>query len=197
MAAPYSPVVKGEDLVFYITLEDYANPGNFKLNPTIAAGDFKVSIDGGAFANLATLPSVVPASGASVKVTISTSENNGDSIMVTAIDQTAPKEWGDQSWSWQTQAAAPDATVTSMSAAVCNKIADHILRRSWATAAASGDGDTKSFRSLLGAVARLVNRWNISGSTITFYEADDSTSLGTQALSTTAGVDPVTGADTA
>ena len=95
MAAPYNPPKKNEDFVLRIALEDYANPGNFKTNPTIAAGDFKVSIDGGALANLATLPSVSPASSIWVLVTLSAAEMNGDSIAIQGIDQTAPKEWGD------------------------------------------------------------------------------------------------------
>ena len=97
MAAPYNPPKKNEDFIFIITLQDYSNPGNFKSNPTIAAGDFKVSTDGGAFANLGTLPTVTPASGVAVKVTLSSSEMNGDYIIVVAVDQTSPKEWSDAS----------------------------------------------------------------------------------------------------
>ena len=83
-----------------------------------------------------------------------------------------------------------------LSAAQMNKIADHILRRAFATAAASSDGDAKSFRSLLGAVAKLVNKVAISGTTLSIYEADDSTSLGSQTLTTDAAAEPITGADT-
>lgn len=95
MAGPYNPPVKGEDFIFYICLEDYDGAGNFQTNPTIAAGDFKVSIDDGALANLATTPSVSPASSIWVKVTLSTDEMNGDNIKIQAIDQTSPKEWAD------------------------------------------------------------------------------------------------------
>lgn len=76
-----------------ITLEDYANPGTFKTNPTIAAGDFKVDIDGGGFANLATLPTVSPAASVAVLVSLSAAEMNGDVITITAMDQTSPPEW--------------------------------------------------------------------------------------------------------
>lgn len=95
MAAPYNPPKKNEDFVIRIALNDYNNPGEFKVNPTIASGDFKVSIDGGALANLATLPSVSPASSIWVLITLSASEMNGDSIVIQGIDQTAPKEWSD------------------------------------------------------------------------------------------------------
>lgn len=95
MAAPYNPPVKGEDFVFRVALEDYANPGNFKSNPTIAAGDFKVAVDATALANLGTLPTVSPAGTVLVLITLSAAEMNGDVITLVAIDQTAPKEWAD------------------------------------------------------------------------------------------------------
>jgi hypothetical protein len=95
MAAPYNPPVKGEDFVVYISLADPANPGSFKSNPTLAAGDWKISKDGGALANLATLPVVEPASSVSVKLALSTTEMNADNVFIVGIDQTSPKEWAD------------------------------------------------------------------------------------------------------
>lgn len=95
MAAPYNPPVKNEDFKIRISLEDYANPGNFKTNPTLAAGDFKVSIDGGALTNLTTLPTVSPAAGPLVLLELSAAEMNGDVISIVCIDQTSPKEWAD------------------------------------------------------------------------------------------------------
>lgn len=93
MAAPYNPPIKGEDFIFGIMLEDASNPGKFKTNPTIEAGDFKVITDDGAEANLATLPSVSPASSRRVKVTVSDSEMNGDNVLIAWQDQTDPPEW--------------------------------------------------------------------------------------------------------
>ena len=81
---------------------------------------------------------------------------------------------------------------TDLTDAECNKIADHTLRRTFQNACDSSDGDTKTFRSLLGAVAKLVNRVVASGGTLTIYEDDDSTSLGTQSVTTNAGADPIT-----
>ena len=95
MAAPYNPPKKNEDFIFYIYLEDYANPGNFKSSPTIAAGDFKVSKDGGSFNDLGTLPAVDPAASRAVKVTLSSTEMNADNVVFQGVDQTAPKEWSD------------------------------------------------------------------------------------------------------
>jgi hypothetical protein len=78
-----------------VSLEDYANPGNFKSNPTLAAGDVKVSKDGGALANLNTLPSVAPASSVLVTLLLSATEMTADMVSVVFIDQTNPKEWAD------------------------------------------------------------------------------------------------------
>lgn len=95
MAAPYNPPVKNQDAVFFLGLEDYANPGRYKANPTIAAGDFKVSKDGGALANLTTLPSVNPAGSVMVMFTFSVTEKNCDNVVLVGIDQTVPPEWVD------------------------------------------------------------------------------------------------------
>ncbi len=93
MAAPYNPPKKNEDFVIYVALADYAIPGALKSNPTIAAGDFKISKDGGAFANLATLPDVDPASGIGVRIQLSSTEMNCDNVFVYWQDQTVPAEW--------------------------------------------------------------------------------------------------------
>ena len=95
MAAPYNPPKKNEEFKIKVALEDYDNPGNFQVNPTLASGDAKVDIDGGGFTNLSTLPSVSPASGRAVLVELSASEMNGDVITIQLVDQTSPKEWAD------------------------------------------------------------------------------------------------------
>lgn len=104
MAAPYNPPKRGEDFIVYICLEDYANPGNWKDNPTIASGDFKISKDGGSFADLATLPDVEPNSSRGVRVQLSATEMTADNVLVTWVDQTSPKEWCDGALSIPTTA---------------------------------------------------------------------------------------------
>jgi hypothetical protein len=79
---------------FDIGLVDSADTGSFKASPTIAAGDFQVSTDNGAFANLTTLPIVSPAGSLNVKVNLSQAEMNGDKIVVQCIDA-AGDEWDD------------------------------------------------------------------------------------------------------
>ncbi len=95
MAAPYNPPVKNEDFIMYIALSSVAASESFQVTPTIAAGDFKISKDGAAFANFATIPAVTPAGGVAVKLTLSATEMNADNVVISGIDQTADKEWAD------------------------------------------------------------------------------------------------------
>lgn len=90
-----------------------------------------------------------------------------------------------------------DFNASTIHATFGNTIADYVLRRSWASAAASSFGDAKSFRSLLGAVAKLVNKVAVATGTLTVYEADDTTSLGTQTVGTDAAAEPIVSVDTA
>jgi len=90
MASPKKNVA----YTFYVALTDKTS-GGFKANPTIAAGDFKVSTDGGGFVNLATLPSVSPVGTVCVDVSLSADEQNGDRVVVLARD-VAGDEWEDQ-----------------------------------------------------------------------------------------------------
>jgi hypothetical protein len=106
----YNPIIKNDaaGATFYASLLDAANPGAFKITPTLAAGDFKISLDGGAFANLATLPVVAPAGGSQVKFVLQQAETNGDNLTIQCVDQTAPKEWVDAFIRIQTTAASFD-----------------------------------------------------------------------------------------
>jgi len=85
---------------------------------------------------------------------------------------------------------------SGITATAARFIADHTLRRSWASAAVSANGDTLGFRSLLGAVAKLVNRVGIGGATLTVYQDDDTTALGTQTVTSDAAAEPITQVNT-
>ena len=69
---------------------------DYKSSPTLAAGDVTISKDGGAFANLTTLPVVTPAATTSVQASLSATEMQAARAVVRFIDQTSPKEWEDQ-----------------------------------------------------------------------------------------------------
>lgn len=90
-----------------------------------------------------------------------------------------------------------DASVGLINSVSANKVADHTLRRNLATSAASVDGDTLTFRSILGAGRKLVNKILVSGGVLTIYEEDDTTSAATQSVTADASAEPITGLDTA
>lgn len=99
--------VNGTAYTFYIYLQSMANPGSFQIDPTLAAGDFQISKDGGAFSNLTTLPDAEPNGTAAVRVQLSSGEMTADNVTIRGVDQTSPKEWADYAINIQPQAAGP------------------------------------------------------------------------------------------
>ncbi len=98
MAAAYNqsnPPRKNRAFTMQIALQDLANAGSFKANPTLASGDFKTGGDGGALADIATLPSVDPAGGIWVNVALTAAEMNFNVVYIEVIDKSSPKEWAD------------------------------------------------------------------------------------------------------
>lgn len=87
--------VQNQTHIFYIALGNTNDPDNFLVNPTIEAGDFQKSVDGGVFSNLNIPPVVTPTGSVMVQVTLSPLEMSGEKVNVKGIDQTDPKEWQD------------------------------------------------------------------------------------------------------
>lgn len=86
--------------------------------------------------------------------------------------------------------------ITGIDATTANKLADHILRRSYALARASANGDTLVFRSLLGGIAKLVNAVEVDGTDLLVMHEDDATTFGTQAITSDAAAEPIVGLNT-
>src|ERR1035437_2474912 len=97
---------KNSAFIFYAGLPSVAGANIFKVNPTLAAADFNVSIDGGALAALGTTPAVTPAGGAMVKFSLAAGEMNGDNITIVCSDSDA--EWKDVIINIQTTARQID-----------------------------------------------------------------------------------------
>ena len=81
----------------------------------------------------------------------------------------------------------------TLSATLCNKIADHVARRTHTNIEASSDGDALSLESLYG-VGRTIMRANTTATagTLTILKTDGST-LGTRTLDTDTGLEDVQG----
>lgn len=98
---------KNSAFIIYASLPSVANSSNFQSNPTIAAGDFKVSIDGGTLNNMTNLPTVTPASSKMVQFSLTSTEMNGDNITIVGSDA-AGNEWKDVIINIQTTARQID-----------------------------------------------------------------------------------------
>jgi len=105
--ATYHTPKRGVAHKFYVSLVDQSNTKLLKANPTLAAGDVQVSKDGGAFANITTLPSANPASGRSLMVDLSATEMTADNVVVQFVDA-AGAEWCDLFVNLQTTARQID-----------------------------------------------------------------------------------------
>jgi hypothetical protein len=83
-----------------------------KTTPTIAAGDVKVSIDGGALANVTNLPTEAPAASGLVEIDLTAAEMNGSVIVVRGVD-VAGDEWVDWTFTIVTTEVTVDSLVRS------------------------------------------------------------------------------------
>ena len=102
MASQYPPVKNhASGYTFYISLVSQASTKSMQGNPTLAAGDFKIAIDDGAPANLATLPVVDADFTKRVKVVLSQAETNGDNLTIICADASGA-EWCDLTINIQT-----------------------------------------------------------------------------------------------
>ena len=102
MATSFKPI-KGRAYVFNVGLVDFANTKVLKSAPTIAAGDFQVSLNNGtSFANLTNLP---VANGVVVNISLTVAEMSADNIVVRCIDASGggtTNDWCDQMISFET-----------------------------------------------------------------------------------------------
>jgi hypothetical protein len=88
---------KNESFQFTVRLLAVAD-GEFAVNPTFVAGDWKVSINGGTLNALATTPTISPAGSSQIVVNLAVGENPGPFTTVQFIDLTDPKAYHDNAW---------------------------------------------------------------------------------------------------
>ena len=151
-----------------------------------------ISKNGGAFASTTAGAAEIANGWYSVALTATETNTDGD-LIIRCYDTAGTAtmdEWGDLRQVVTTFSA-------TLSSAERNAIADHTIRRAFQNACDSANGDAKSMRSLLGAIAKLVNKTALVSTTLSIYEDDDITALGSQTISTGAGPElPVIGLDT-
>lgn len=164
---------------------------------TPAAGDVRVRADGGAWANITTLPTA-SASGSNAgqamwEFTFTGAELTGKQIQVVIGDAAAGKAVEDDAFIIETfgnaSAMYPQDIGTDNTAQQLTDIADAILKRDFT--AVTGEAR----RSLMNAVRKLLNKWSVSGGTMTVTKEDDATTAYTETLTTAAGADSITSSD--
>lgn len=111
--ASFNPPKKNAAFVMYVGLRSQADVRLMQVNPTLAAGDVKVSKDGGTLANVTTLPTVISSS-AVVKLELSSTEMNADNVTVVFIDA-AGGQWCDLIVNLQTAARQFDELASQTS----------------------------------------------------------------------------------
>lgn len=167
----YVPPKKNTEYIFYVALASQANANTFQSNPTLAAGDFKVSIDGGTLNNLATLPSVSPASSKMVKITLSASEMNGDNITVVGADASGA-EWRDLVINIQTASVQFDG------------IADAVLDEAVSEPSGVFGWGSATLRNIIGWLGALSrNKITQTAATSTLRNDADNANLSTSSVS--------------
>jgi hypothetical protein len=173
----------GVATTIYFPLIKAGSP-NFAVSAdfTHAAGDTKISKDGGAAANPTNSPAAITmGNGAMWKLDLTATEMQAKSIAITVIDATT-KAVEDQMILIETYGAANGEMDV-------NDFADGLLKRDWTSVTG------EAARSVLNALRVLRNKWSISGSTMTVTKEDDTTTAFTSVLTTAAGTDRVTGGD--
>ena len=136
--------------------------GSLVMSPTLATGDFKISKDNGATANLATLPVVAPSSSGVVKVVLAQAEMNADRVTIIGRDA-AGENWEDVLVALTTTGDTVDTVKT---------VVDAILVDTGTTLQAELDGiqaDTENIQTRLPAA--LVNSRMDSTMDATGFEA--------------------------
>lgn len=170
------------------------------VTPETALGlvqaDVRLSKNGGAYAqkNDATAPAHQENGHYSV-VLNATDTNTLGFLRVAVYKAGALPVWADfdviPAQVWNSLVDGSDQLDVSLPSADQILLIDALLKRD--LTAVTGE----AARSPLNALRKLMNKWSITGATLTIFKEDDTTSAYTQAITTSAGADPIVGLDTA
>lgn len=161
---------RGRAYEFSLTLVSVTT-GLLLASPPLAAGDFTRSLDHGAFAALATLPTVAPAGSALVRVQLTATEMTANQVDLLAHDPDGVWEdvhvqiqptltLGTDSRVLLSSDAQPALTLATgaitaaqLALDACQKVADILARRHTSAIEASAEGEALTVNSLYGAIA--------------------------------------------
>ena len=163
-------------------LYDATTGGRFRVNPTIAAGDFTISKDSGAFVNLANVPTVSPAGSRRVLFQLTATEMTANRITILGVDQAGGE------WTEFMEHIEPEVVTV---ADLPTLVADAVLTRDWTAV-----GAAPAAYSLWNALRFLRNAWTLVPGTppILHIKAEDgATDAWVRMVSTDPNAEPVTG----
>jgi len=165
---------------------------------TISQADIRLSKNGGAFAQTNNVAGATHDEKGWYGVPLDTTDTGTLGTLVVAIHEAGalPVHLDfmvvpANVWDSLFGADALQVHITEVEAAQATEIADEVLTR-----AISNVEGAAVFRSLAGAIAKLVNKVAVVGTDLITYKTDDATPLGTQAITTDSGADPITVLDT-
>jgi hypothetical protein len=175
---------RGVAYTFTRGLYDATAGGKFRVNPTIAVGDFKLSKDNGALVNLTTLPVVSPAGSPLVRFQLTATEMTADRVTLVGVDQ-AGGEWSEYMEHFELDAQSTAALPSAV------EVADAVLTRDW-TAVATPPAAFSIWNSL----RFLRNAWSLTpGAPAVLHVKTEngSTDAWVRNVTTDAAAEPVTG----
>jgi len=161
------PPLKNSAYTTNVSLVSQADTDVFKASPTLAAGDVKVSKDGGTLDNIGSLPSVagtVSPNTYLLNLALTADEMNADRIAVLFHDAA-----GDE---WQDLLVTIDTDTVQLNDVVLPTITDSV----------PADGSLPTVNQALYMIWQFLSEKSVSGTTVTVKKADGSTSLMTFTL---------------
>lgn len=164
--ATYFPPKRATAYRFWVSLISQANTKIFQSSATLAAGDVKVSKDGGALANLTTLPVVTPSASKLIQVDLSATEMTADNVSILFSDA-AGAEWCDLMVNLQTTA---------------RQIDDLMAPTVQMTESYAADGTAPTPAQALFAIQQFLQEKNIAGTTMTIKQINGSSTAMTFTL---------------
>lgn len=184
----------GAASTIYFMLGD-ATTDVFETAATYAAGDVKISLDGGAPGN--TTNGFTHVGGGMYALALVAAELQAAQVGIVIADQDGPvwdpiailiDTYGNASAQHEFDLDAANVTIGGVSTAGGQAVADAILIRDWTSVTG------EAARSMLNALRLLRNRWLITASAMVVYEEDDVTQAWTANVTTTQN-DPVSEID--
>jgi hypothetical protein len=175
---------RGVPYSFSRGLYDATTGGSFRVNPTIASGDFRLSKDNGPLVNLANLPAVAPAGSALVLFQLTAAEMTADRVTIVGTDQ-AGGEWAE----FMEHIEPMTQSVTDLPTA--EQVADTVLTRDWSLV-----GLTPPAYSVWNALRLLRNAWTLvagNPGVLHVKTEDGATDAWVRSATTSANAHPVTG----